>query len=319
MTAIGVRAVTSAVNLWNGFWFDPQSTSSLALFRIAFGLVATGWTTSLIPNVMAFYGPDGILPSPPGRQPYEWGLLFWFSGPAVVIAVVAVTLAAAIAVTLGAFTRTAAVLLALGMMCIEQRNVLVTNAGDSVIRDLAFLLVLTPAGAALSVDRLRKTRQRFWEFPARAPWGFRLIQIQISVGYLSALWQKYSNEPWRDGRAVSYALRTQDVARLPVPSFVTGSVAMTGALTFGTLAVEFALGVLVWNRELRPWVLGLGVCLHLGIDYSITVGFFGWAMLAGYLGFVPPETTTRGVLAARGWFRRLRRSTPLGSAPCPPT
>jgi hypothetical protein len=310
-----VRAVTSAVNRWNQFWFEPQSTSSLALFRIAFGLVAVGWTVSLIPDVMTFYGPDGILPSPPERQPFQFGLLFWFPSPAVVIAVVAATLGAAIAVTVGAFTRTASVLLALGIMCLEQRNFYVTNAGDSAIRNFAFLLALTPAGAALSVDRFREARDRFWEFPARAPWGLRLIQIQISVGYLAAVWKKSVGEMWRNETAVSYALRMEDIERLPTPSFVTGSASITGALTLGTLLIEFALGVLVWNRVFRPWVLVLGVCLHLGIDWSMLVGFFSWVMIASYLTFVPPETATRWVLAVRERAGRLKRSTPRDSAP----
>ena len=310
-------AVTSTANRWNQFWFEPQATSSLALFRIAFGFVAVCWTVSLVPYALTFYGPDGILPSPPERQPYEWGLLFWFPGPVVVIAVVAATLVAAIGVTVGAFTRTATVVLALGMMCLEQRNSFTMNAGDSVIRAFAFLLVLTPAGAALSVDRFRKARDRFWEFPARAPWGLRLIQIQISVGYVAAVWQKSAGEMWRDESAVSYALRMEDIARLPTPAFITESATITAALTLGTLFVEFAIGVLVWNRMFRPWVLVLGICFHLGINWSIMVGFFSWVMIASYLSFVPPETATRWVLAVRDRAGRLRRSTPPGGAPRP--
>lgn len=305
-----VAVATSAANRWNQFWFEPQATSSVALFRIAFGLVAVGWTVSLIPDVMTFYGPDGILPSPPARQPYEWGLLFWFPHPTVVIAIVAGTLAAAIAVTVGAFTRTASVLLAVGLMCIAQRNDFVTNSGDTVVRNLAFLLILTPAGAALSVDRFRKARDRFWEFPARAPWGLRLIQIQVSVGYLSAVWQKAAGETWRDESAVSYALRMENIGRLPTPAFITESASITGALTLATLLLEFSLGVLVWNRVCRPWVLALGVCFHLAINWSIMVGFFSWAMIASYLAFVPPETATRWVLAVR---RRLSRPFAAGT------
>jgi hypothetical protein len=306
--------VTSTVSRWNQFWFEPQATSSLALFRIAFGLVTVCWTVSLIPNALTFYGPDGILPSPPTRQPYEWSLLFWFSDPIVVIAVVALTLVAAIAVTIGAFTRTASVVLAIGMMCLEQRNTFTMNAGDSVIRAFAFLLVLTPAGVALSVDRFRKARERFWEFPARAPWGLRLIQIQMSVGYLAAVWQKSGGETWRDESAVSDALRMEDIARLPTPEFITQSATLTGALTLGTLFIEFSLGVLVWNRTLRPWVLIFGVLFHLGINWSIMVGFFSWVMIASYASFVPPETATRWVLAVRDAAANLKPSGSAGSA-----
>jgi hypothetical protein len=92
-------------------------------------------------------------------------------------------------------------------------------------------------------------------------------------------------------------------------------VILTNVLTFGTLALEFSLGVLVWNRTARPWVLAMGICLHLGIDSSILVGFFSYAMLAAYLSFVPPEKATQCILAARDLFIRLasRRAGPSSS------
>jgi hypothetical protein len=301
VTAIAGRIVSG----WNRFWFEPTETSSLALFRIAFGLITVVWTATLIPNVSAFYGPNGILPSVPDRDPGEWGLLAFSTNPVLTAVVVAGTLVAAVAVTVGVFTRVASIALWIGVVSLIQRNAYITNSGDGVLRDMAFLLMLTPAGAALSVDRLRVAPRRFWEFPARAPWGLRLIQIQISVGYLSAALHKMSTDLWWDGSAVSYALRMDDIHRLHFADFVSESVALTGALTYGTMFVELALAVLIWNRRLRPWVLVLGIGLHLGIDSSIMVGYFSYLMLAGYLAFVPPETMSRVVIAMRDWVRRL--------------
>jgi len=290
---------------WQRFWFQPQETSSLALFRIAFGLVAIAWTVTLTPNLFAFYGPDGILPKSPAGDPGEWGILAISNNRALLLGVFAATLVAAIALTVGLFTRLAAVVLWVGILSFEQRNGLVTNSGDGVMRDLAFFCALAPAGAALSIDRLRKAPGRFWEFPTRAPWAWRLIQIQVSIGYLSAVWQKSHEQQWTNGTAVSYALRIQDLQRLAVPAFITHSVILTNVLTFGTLALELSLGVLVWNRKARPWVLAMGICLHLGIDYSMLIGFFSYAMLVAYLSFVSPETATRCILATRDRFARL--------------
>ena len=52
------------------------------------------------------------------------------------------------------------------------------------------------------------------------------------------------------------SLRTGTAA---LAGFVTDTVLIANVLTYGTLAVELALGILVWNRVLRPWVLLLGV------------------------------------------------------------
>jgi hypothetical protein len=291
---------------WQRFWFEPQETSSLALFRIAFGLVATAWTATLIPNLFAFYGARGIVPDNTAHGPGQWGILALSNNPILLLGVFAATLASAIALTLGLFTRVAAIIVWLGILSFEHRNVLVTNAGDGVVRDLAFLCALAPAGAALSIDRLRNAPGRFWEFPAKAPWALRLIQIQISVGYLAAVWHKAHNQVWTNGTAVAYALRMDDVHRLPTPAFVTHSVLLVNLLTYGALAIEFSLGILVWNRRARPWVLVLGICLHLGIESSLLVGFFSYVMLAGYLSFVPPETAARFILETRHRLVRLR-------------
>ena len=78
-------------------------------------------------------------------------------------------------------------------------------------------------------------------------------------------------------------------------------------LTFGTLALELSLGLLVWNRRLRPWVLLGGVGLHLGIDYAIRVGFFSYAILVLYVAFIPPETMDRWLIVVRARFLGLRR------------
>jgi Vitamin K-dependent gamma-carboxylase len=284
---------------WQRFWFEPQETSSLALFRIAFGLVAFAWTATLLPNLFAFYGRDGILPKGPRGAFGEWDVLALSDSPVLLVTLSAATLLAALAVTAGFHTRLASIVLWIGIVSFEQRTVQVTNSGDGVIRSLAFLLALSPAGASLSLDRLRAAPERFWEFPARAPWALRLIQIQISVGYLFSVTGKLATPQWRDGTAVAYALRIDDVHRLTTPAFFTQSSTITMLLTYGTLAIEIALAVLIWNRRLRPWVLVLGVALHLGIDSSIMVGFFSYAMLASYLCFIPGDTASRYVLSAR--------------------
>ncbi|MCW2549655.1 MAG: hypothetical protein JWN96_4115 [Mycobacterium sp.] len=295
-----------AISAWWRFWFQPQATSTLAIFRIGFGLVATAWTATLAPNLFAFYGRDGILPHAGDTGPASWGLPeIWDSSAAIVILFV-LTLAAAICLTLGLFSRLAAIVLFVGIMSFLQRNTPVTNSGDGLVRNLAFFCALTPCGESLSLDRLRKKPENFWEFPARPPWGLRLVQIQLSLGYLSAVWHKSGNPLWREGTAVSYALRMQDAHRLPTPAFITHSVVLTELLTYGTLASELALGTLIWNRTVRPWVLLVGISLHLSIDIAILVGFFSYALFAAYLAFIPPQTSTRRILATRDRIRRRR-------------
>ena len=319
-------ALARARDGWQRFWFAPTSTSSIAVVRIAFALIMVFWTITLGHDLFAFFGEDGIVPNPPdyaeSGDTGAWGLLNVFSSDAAVVAMYATLLVASVALLVGFQTRVAAVLVFLGLLAFHRRNPWVFNSGDGLLRVISFYLMLAPAGAALSLDRWRRAKERFWEFPLRAPWALRLIQIQMSVLYVSAVWHKVRGTTWNDGTAVSYAFRIEPIERLPVPDAIVNSLLIANLLTFGTLAVELALGILVWNRVLRPWVLLAGVGLHLGIDYAVRVGFFTYTVLLSYMVFIPPEKMSAWILAIRDRLtgpvaRRAAAPAQLGAADPP--
>jgi hypothetical protein len=282
---------------WTGFWFEPVATSTLALVRLAFGLLVFAWTVSLTPDLSAFFTRGGIF----GAQitgSGVWGVLGLEPGGWAVLAVYAGLLVASVALAAGWHTRLAAVVVFVGLMSLERRNPWVFNGGDGLLRIVAFYLMLSPAGTALSVDRRRRHPDRFWEFPARAPWALRLMQIQLSVVYVAGVWDKVQGAAWNNGTAVSYALRVSDIAGLPTPAFLSHSPVVVNLLTYGTLATELAIGVLVWTG-LRRWVLLVGIAFHLSIGWSIRVGFFGLTMFVLYLSFLDPDWAAQRLLAAR--------------------
>jgi uncharacterized membrane protein YphA (DoxX/SURF4 family) len=310
--------VRHAVSAWDRFWFAPVDTSTLALFRIAVATVILSWTLALAPSLYAFYSRDGILPAYPVYEgTLAWGLIEYFPGNAAVTLFYFLLLIGSICLLFGFLTRFAAFIVFVCVVSFAHRNPWVLNSGDLLVQVLAFYLILAPAGEALSVDRWLKSGRSFWEFPARSIWPLRLVQVQVSILYVAAVWAKVRGVTWNDGTAVSFALRIGDLQRLPVPGFITDSLVISNLLTFGTLAIELAIGILVWNRILRPWVLLLGVSLHLGIDYSVRVGFFSWAVLVAYIAFIPPDSARSFILAARDRFTRLTlpRWTPLTRRP----
>ena len=67
----------------------------------------------------------------------------------------------------------------------------------------------------------------------------------------------------------------------------------------------------MWNRVLRPWVLACGLVLHIGIDLTLRVGFFSYAIFVLYIAFLPPETVSKLILNVRdrfhGWRARQGR------------
>lgn len=301
MTTGHLRAgVARAGGRWSRFWFEPQSTATLAVVRILFGFVVLGWSISLLPDLSTFFSSRGVLPRQPVvNLPGVWAPFSLSSGFGVELVTEIAIVAAAVCLILGVGTRLASAIVWLGVLAFTRRNPYVFNSGDSYLRVVAFYLALTPASTALSMTRWLRNRSEFWRFPQRSLWGLRLLQIQVSIVYLSASWDKLRSGPlWNDGTAMSYVLRIGDVTRFPTPVFPTNSVAIN-LMTYGTLALEFALAVLVWNRRLRPWVLALGVAFHLMIDYSIRVGSFSFVAIVALTAFVSPEASARAIYAIR--------------------
>ena len=265
--------MTRLLAAWDRFWFAPQSTATLGVVRIAFAAVLLAWAVALGPDLLSFLGSDGIVPRTPdyatAGQRGIWSVLGSAPTDAVLIAFYAVFVAAVACLLVGFHTRLAALLVFCGLVSLTRRNPFVLNSGDLLLRVTAFYLLLAPAGTALSVDRWRKARREhagFWQFPPRAMWPVRLMQVQLSVVYLSTLWAKTGGTTWADGSAVSYALRIGFLARLPVPDVLTDSLLVSNLLSYATLGTELALGIRVWTRRLRPWFLGRGVAFRLAID-----------------------------------------------------
>jgi hypothetical protein len=296
--------MTGAVRAWERFWFQPAPTSTLALVRIAFGLVMVGWALALVPDLFAFFSRDGVVPAQPRHL--GWGLLLTFPSDEAVIGVWAALLLSSLLVLVGFGTRLAAAVLFVCLLSFERRNILILNSGDFVLQHVALFLALSPAGAALSIDRWLRAREKFWESPSRAQWPLRLMQVQLSVIYLASVWAKVRGVTWNDGTAVSFALRVEDLARFPVPDAFGTTPILANLLTYGTLAVELGVAILIWVPGVRLFAAAGGVLLHVGIDYALTVGFFSMAMLILYLAFLPPETANRFVLWLRGRLARGR-------------
>src|SRR4051812_25420662 len=170
-----------------------MSTAPLVVFRIVYGFVALAWSLTLVPEFYALLTRDGILPHQPdftGKQAGVWGLLGTFPGKTAAVLLLVAVIIASVFVILGFLPQLAALMLLIGMMSFERRNPYVFNAGDVLLRVTAFYLIFAPTAAALSLSSFLRDRKSFWTFPQRAPWAMRLLQIQLSVVYLFAVWTK---------------------------------------------------------------------------------------------------------------------------------
>lgn len=292
----------------------PVSPLPLAAYRCLFGLLALANGVLLAPDLEAFFGAAGVLPDDPlvrATTPWRFDPLTWAgSTPAAVWTLFAAAMTAATLTTVGLFTRGATLVLFLATVAFHHRNLYILSSGDTMMRLMAFFLALAPAGAALSLDRLRRVRRGSeppGEPPPISPVAFRVMQLQICLAYLiTGIW-KAGGQTWRDGTAAALVLQLGQFARFPLPDWAE-TAAFSRIATWGTLGVELVAPVLLWFPATRRVALVSLAALHLGLEYALNIQLFQPVMLAGLVLFLEPDEL-------RPLLRLAARLTGRGAAP----
>lgn len=321
---------------WERYWFTPSDPVTLAFVRICTGLVLSYVYLTCLSDVDNFVGPaawvDKIaihhLRNPAelatfaanreifaqNRSFHEWYFpsVYVLTDQASVIRLAYVLfLVAMVCLTLGFFTRTAAVLSWVGHLSFAHRGYLLWFGLDCVLAMLTFYLLFSPCGEAWSLDsvgrRARRARVALaggGALPGDDPPRFlfsanlftRLIQVNMCLIYFCSGAAKLQGSTWWSGQAVWYTLMIPEfryvdmswlakIASMPwLPELVSSfGVAMT-------IGFEMGFPVFVHVRILRPLVLFVGVALHAGIGFFMGLGSFGAAMLSGLASFVDPSS-----------------------------
>jgi hypothetical protein len=307
------RAKLSPVDViaerWCAFWFTPQPAYTLGLVRMVFGVVAVVWTLAALPDVRRVFDQHGAAPSFVLTE-FRWSIFeLWPGDTALLVGWVALLLSA-IAWTVGWHTRLAALALFVLMLSFVRRGVYVYNAGDTILLVTALVLALSCCNLALSLDQRRRTGS-FWSAESLAPWPLRLLQVLVTLIYLVSVQAKLSGgKSWVNGSAAYYTSRTDGRwAWLQPPDWLFGSAVIVNVATWGTLLIELAIAVLVWNERCRFWVLAAGVLLHVTLAVTMNVGFFSFAMFVLYLAFVPWQAVQSMPTTVTAWWRNRGRSS----------
>ncbi len=298
---------------WDAFWFRPTSARPLGVFRVLFGLILL-WNLVLCGMDLDHWLTDsGLLHGTESREvagPWRESILHHWQSPTAARVVLGVTAAAALGLTLGWRTRFMAVANYLGLLTIHHRNLATDSGADVLLMLVSFYLMLSPCGAAYSLDARRRDRGRGTEAePLILPWAQRLIQLQVSVVYFITATMKAGGATWLDGTALHYVLNNGEVRRFTFG--LTDYPLAINAMTYGALLTEFALAFLLWVRAARPWIIPMGIGLHVAIGLTINIPIFGELITACYLTFLAPDEFLALVrrLDARAWFAARRPAT----------
>jgi hypothetical protein len=133
-----------------------------------------------------------------------------------------------------------------------------------------------------------------------------MARIQLSLVYLTAGLAKLDGPLWQNGTALFYILQERYYTDPLVGPLLLRHPVLLALGTYSTLAFQFAFPLLIWSRRARPWLLLVGVGLHLGIAFAMGLFFFGWMMILSYACFVAEPWAVK----ALGWCREVKDLAP---------
>ncbi|MBX9721710.1 MAG: HTTM domain-containing protein [Candidatus Obscuribacterales bacterium] len=293
--------------------FEPASPLPLCLFRIVYGLVLLEYCFLLAPELITCFSDiNGILRIQTLSNVFSLPVINLLTvlppGDNWIIAFFIVFVIACICVTIGLFSKVSMILVYLGLVSFQHRNIYVMHSGDHLLALAAFYMLFAPIDSALSLDRIR----RIWfssQMPAEIPekqslWAFKAYQFQFALIYFQTSWAKLSAPIWWNGTAMYYVLRYEEFARFYVP-FVPYNMILIKLSTWAALCIEFCAWIFIWFKETRYYVLGSLVLLHIGIDYAMNIPVFEHIMLASLIIFIPAEDLTTAMNKIKSYARSV--------------
>ncbi len=280
--------IKNSIRMLDAFFFKPVPITGMVRMRILVGLMLLVQALTLLPGLDHFFGPDAFVSTHslygPGAPHLR--LIDWLGGSGTAVrTVLGIHVGAALAFTVGFFTRTSGIIAYLTLISIHHQNLTILNSGDTALRFALFFLIWSPSGGAWSVDSKFKTA-----IPEHPPWALRMIQLQTAAIYLFTALSKLNGLSWRDGTAVYYATRLWDFERFGFDPVFNSLTAMK-FITWSSVALELALGTLIWIPALRIPLILIGTAFHLGIEYSMNIPWFEWIMIVLLVGMWPENRT----------------------------
>ncbi|TGE23172.1 hypothetical protein E5K02_22560 [Hymenobacter metallicola] len=264
----------------------------MALMRIAVAAVILLDIGIRSTDLEAHYSNMGVLPLHVLYQycwnPYQLSL-HAISGLWQVQAILFLLEAAgAVALLVGYHTRLATLVTWVLLVSVQNRNPLIGQGGDDLLRMLLFWALFLPWGRFYSRDARRLGPPEKVTYFSAATVAY-IVQIAL-VYWCTALLK--SAPEWRtEGTAIYYALSLDQVL-MPGGRLLYPYASLLQGLTFATYYTELLLPFLLFIPFRVTWwrllFVGVMYAFHLGISLTLFVGLFFLINMASVLGLLPP-------------------------------
>ena len=282
--------------MWNQFWFKSIDARQYAALRIAFGGLSVVYLLGLLPYVETQFSGLGWLRDIQQiavQNGGSWSLFFIQAGAqatTLAYAIVWMGIIAAFMLMIGWQSRLAAFITWLVWVSLWNRNPLLLDGDDAILKLMCFYLMLSSCGNCWSVDACLQIKPQ-----QVSVWPLRLIQFQIALIYFVSGWVKFHSPEWLDGTIMQYVLIHPQYSRWDGWSFIDNPllsgalVALAGFIRWWELLFPF----LLINAHSRKISLLIGILFHAGLLLTMNLRWFPVIMLSLYLALLSNSSFTR--------------------------
>ena len=313
-------------------WFisQPQALRGLAFARI---LVATAVLGVLLANFRHRHALWGVASTwvEPYRERANFASLtelFADTSPLIFTLKYLAVIALAVAVLTGWRTRLTTLLLLIGFTALVERNGMVGDQGDNIVRIGLLFMVFMNTSAFWSLDQRRRNkygqRSRSWidrlslGLPLVPAWirnpvhnaALTALALQVFILYTASALYKVQGKPWQEGTALYFPLSLPDYSVFPsMNQILTANSVAVGLATYFAVFVQlfFAIGLL-HPVSRRVSIIGV-IMMHIGIAVLMGLPWFSLSMIAFDAIFISTVTYENAENRLKRRMRRLQGVT----------
>ncbi len=142
------------------FFFEEISASGFGLMRAAWAATVLLFLLGGTGDIVRYYADVGIMPESLGhlvfRSEYRFTLLTYITDPTAVVALWCVFVICLFCMMVGLWPRLMTVASVLLLFSFHERNLQPLGGGDTVLRNIGFILMIAPELGAFSLSRLER-------------------------------------------------------------------------------------------------------------------------------------------------------------------
>ena len=271
------------------FLHDSCDPRVVPILRIGFAAFVLIHIAVLWPYADLWFTEQGVMTAETAqaiRGDSGWSILFWLPNTVPVVRGCLLVMAShCVLMLFGLGSRFQIACLFIWLISFQNRNPLILDGEDKLMRLFAFFLIWLPLDDRWSL-------RQFWRKGAAgkvgngSPWALRLIQFQLIAIYASTSMCKLQGSTWHDGTAMWHVARMTDNFGRLCPAAIFDIYWVSAFATWSALLLELLLPILLAVPQTRKIGILAGICLHLGIELSMNLFLFQWLMILGLISFV---------------------------------